>query len=239
MIFYYIRHGDPIYNPDSLTPLGERQAEAIGKRLSMHGIDKIFSSPSNRAQLTAKPTCEMLKKEATILDFANEGNAWGRFTIPRDDGNGRTWLFQSKSAMELMTTPEMRALGDRWFDHPAFAAENYEAGINWMYENVDAFFASLGYEHERYTGRYKVTNPNNDRVALFAHQGMGIALLSTLLDIPYPQFCSHFDIGLTGMTVIEFADRGGYAIPKVLTYSNDSHVYKEGLPTKYNNYIYI
>jgi hypothetical protein len=47
------------------------------------------------------------------------------------------------------------------------------------------------------------------------------------------------DIGLTGMTVIEFADRGGYAIPKVLTYSNDSHVYKEGLPTKYNNYIYI
>lgn len=28
MIFFYIRHGDPIYVPDSLTPLGMRQADA-------------------------------------------------------------------------------------------------------------------------------------------------------------------------------------------------------------------
>ena len=33
MLFFYVRHGDPIYNPDSLTPLGQRQAEAVGKRL--------------------------------------------------------------------------------------------------------------------------------------------------------------------------------------------------------------
>lgn len=37
MLFYYIRHGDPIYDPDSLTPLGKRQAEALGKRLATHG----------------------------------------------------------------------------------------------------------------------------------------------------------------------------------------------------------
>ena len=47
MIFYYIRHGDPIYDPDSLTPLGEKQAEALAKRLALYGIDKIYSSPSN------------------------------------------------------------------------------------------------------------------------------------------------------------------------------------------------
>lgn len=35
MLFFYIRHGDPIYNPDSLTPLGRRQAEALGKRLAV------------------------------------------------------------------------------------------------------------------------------------------------------------------------------------------------------------
>ena len=29
MIFYYIRHGDPIYNPNGLTPLGARQAESF------------------------------------------------------------------------------------------------------------------------------------------------------------------------------------------------------------------
>lgn len=28
MILHYIRHGDPVYNPNQLTALGERQAEA-------------------------------------------------------------------------------------------------------------------------------------------------------------------------------------------------------------------
>ena len=31
MLFFYVRHGDPIYDPDSLTPLGHRQAEAVAK----------------------------------------------------------------------------------------------------------------------------------------------------------------------------------------------------------------
>ena len=32
MLFFYVRHGDPIYNPDSLTPLGHEQAKALSKR---------------------------------------------------------------------------------------------------------------------------------------------------------------------------------------------------------------
>ncbi len=35
------------------------------------------------------------------------------------------------------------------------------------------------------------------------------------------------------MTVIEFADDNGVVISKVLTHSNDGHLYKEGLSTKY------
>ena len=92
MLFFYLRHGDPIYDPDSLTPLGKRQAEALGKRLSTFGIDKIYSSTSIRAQETARPTCEILKQEAELLDFANEGHAWRDLTVPTENG-GRTWLF--------------------------------------------------------------------------------------------------------------------------------------------------
>ena len=93
---------------------------------------------------------------------------------------------------------------------------------------------ALGYEHERYTGRYKIVTPNKERVALFAHQGFGIAFLSCLLDIPYPQFCTRFDICHTGMTTIDFCEYGDFAVPKVLVHSSDAHLYKEGLPTKYN-----
>ena len=63
MLFFYIRHGEPIYTPDSLTPLGEKQAQAVAKRLSVYGVDKVFSSTSNRAIMTAQPTCEILGKK--------------------------------------------------------------------------------------------------------------------------------------------------------------------------------
>ena len=49
MLLFSIRHGEPIYDPDSLTPFGHRQAEAVAKRLALYGIDEIYASSSNRA----------------------------------------------------------------------------------------------------------------------------------------------------------------------------------------------
>ena len=66
MLLFYIRHGDPIYHPDNLTPLGLRQAESVAKRLALFGIDEVYSSSSIRAQLTAQPTAEITKKEVKI-----------------------------------------------------------------------------------------------------------------------------------------------------------------------------
>ncbi len=235
MLFFYVRHGDPIYDPNELTPLGRRQAEAVGKRLAAHGVDKIFSSTSNRAIQTAQPTCEMLKKEMTLLDFANEDHAWRELAVV--DNGRRAWMFHNPRFIELFTTKEIRDLGDRWYEHPDLVGYDLKKGLDRISDECDKFFAQLGYEHDRLTGKYKVIRPNNERVALFAHQGFGIAFLSAVLDIPYPMIGKHFDICHTGVTVIEFADRGGYAIPKVLTLSSDSHIYREGLPTNYNNYI--
>ena len=99
MIFYYIRHGDPIYDPDSLTPLGQRQAEAVAKRLAAHGIDEIYASTSQRAIETAQPTCEILKKEMTLLDFANEDHAWRELAVV--DNGRRGWLFHNPKFIKL------------------------------------------------------------------------------------------------------------------------------------------
>ena len=238
MIFFYIRHGDPIYNPDSLTPLGERQAEAVAKRLALYGIDKIYSSTSNRAFLTAKPTSEILKKEVEQLDFAKEGYAWRELTIVGADEK-RRWLFQDPDARKLFVSDEIRQLGDAWYTHPKLKDTQSQAGIERITAASDEFFKNLGYEHIAGSGAYKVLNDSQERVAFFAHQGFGLAFFSCFLDIPYPQFCTHFDMSHSGMTVVEFKNEGGIAIPKILTFANDSHLYREGLPTKYNNEIYF
>ena len=236
MLFFYIRHGDPIYNPDSLTALGHRQAEALAKRLSLFGMDKLFASTSNRAIETAQPTSEITKKEITLLDFAHEKYAARDMTIPNESGNGRHWLFFDGEMRRLFCEPSIRELGFAWYDHPTLSQyPTLKTGMERVYRETDALMLSLGYEHIRYTGSYRVVTPSDERVALFAHQGFGMSFLSCLLDIPYPQFCLHFDLCHTAMTVIEFREENGIAIPCVLTYASDSHLYREGLPTYYNH----
>ena len=235
MIFYYIRHGDPIYDPDSLTPLGHRQADAAGRRLSVFGLDRIYASTSNRAVLTSQPTCEMLKKEAELLDFCNEGHAWQEFVV--DNEKGRTWLFSDPETRKQFATKEVRELGHRWTELPAFS--HCRAGVDRIRKASDALFLSLGYEHIPETGSYKVIKHSEERVALFAHQGFGLAFLSCLLDIPYPQFSLHFDMCHSGITAIEFDNENGYSYPKTMFLSSDSHLYKEGLPLDYNHKIRV
>ena len=129
------------------------------------------------------------------------------------------------------------SLGHKWYEHKDFT--EYKKGVERISDETYNFFKSLGYEHIKNTGKYKVLKPNDERVAFFAHQGFGLAFLSEILDIPYPMFVNHFDLCHSSMTVIEFKENDGYAIPKVLTLSSDSHIYREGLPTKYNNELYF
>lgn len=236
MLFFYIRHGDPIYNPNQLTPLGHRQAEAVAKRLSLYGLDKIFSSPSDRAMQTAQPTCEILKKNMTVLDFTDESLAYQEFTVVQEDGR-KQWVFANSKFRQLFLDESVRKLGFQWYDHPAFEGKRFQEGMERVGAATDALFTELGYEHIPGSGTYKTVRPNDERVALFAHGGFGRAFMSHLLDIPYPMFSTHFELAHTGMTVVEFKDEGGITIPNILTYGSDSHIYKEGLPTNHYNRI--
>ncbi|MBO5945160.1 MAG: histidine phosphatase family protein [Clostridia bacterium] len=233
MLFFYVRHGDPIYDPGSLTPLGERQAEAVARRLALFGIDEIYSSTSNRAILTATPTAELCKKEIKQLDFANESHAWETLTFNAKNPPRKTFLFHAEEVQDAFHGKEVFDLGYEWYKHPLFEGYPYKEGIDRVRAASDEFFESLGYKHEGY-GKYKVIAHNNKRVAMFAHQGFGMAFIPTVLGIPYPLFATHFDFSHSSVTVIQFDEVDGYAYPRVLTLSNDSHLYRDGLPTRYN-----
>lgn len=238
MLLYYVRHGDPIYNPDSLTPLGHRQAEAVAKRLAVHGIDEIYASTSNRALLTAKPTCEIIGKEAIPLDWCHEMHAAKDFFV--DNGAGKSsWVFHQQRYIEKFASKEIVNLGLKWYNHPDFANMTFKEGVERTKKQAFEFLSQLGFCYDEEKGMYKSSICGNKRIALFAHQGFGLLFLSTITLIPYPTFCTRFDMTHTGVTVIEFPETEGYILPKILTLSNDSHIYREGLPTKYSGEIYI
>ena len=115
MLLYIIRHGDPIYAPDSLTPKGHLQAAALAKRLAVHGLDKIFASPLVRAQQTAKPTCELLGLDCQIEEWTSENAAWQDLSVTNEQGR-RTWAFHVQNTVMMQDNP----IREDWYDSPAF-----------------------------------------------------------------------------------------------------------------------
>lgn len=237
MLFYILRHGDPCYDPDSLTERGKIQAKALAKRLASHGIDEIYSSPMIRAQETAAPTAILTNLKPVIENWTAESEAWKDFTVTNDDGS-KKWIFQSYLKPQLCSR-EILSLGLQWYNHPLFKENNFESGYKRILNASDEFLARQGYIHDRDNCYYIEKEQNNKRIALFCHQGFGLSLLGTLLDIPLPLIWSSFDISHSCMTCIEFkGDKNGICKPKVISFSNDSHLYREGLPTRFENGIY-
>ncbi len=234
MLIFYVRHGDPIYNPDSLTEQGLHQADALVERMKICAPEKIFASSSNRAILTAKPSAEYLGQEIEILDWCNEGHAWHQLTVPTENG-GLTWAFAHKPTVELFASDEVRRLDKKWYTHEAFKDTTFKEGIERIQRETDAFMESLGYIHK--DNGYIAQAPKYKRIALFAHQGFGLAFLSCLMDVPYPMMSTRFDMGHSGMTVIELSDNG-FTVPKILQLANDSHIFmSDKLKTVYQNRI--
>lgn len=231
MYFFYVRHGQPIYSPDSLTEHGKKQAEALSERFAYCGLDRIYSSSSTRAVMTAQPTADKLGLEIHQLPFAHEDIVWREFAFTMSNGV-YTWCFYDKEMLEQFNKPEIRNLGDNWLDHPLFnnGKGKYREGFERIRKASDAFFEELGFIKDRENHRFIVKEKKYEKVAFFAHAGFSMEFLSDILDIPYPLYCTRYENPThSGVTVIYFPDDGQYCVPKVLEYSNDSHLYKAGL----------
>ena len=237
MLLYIIRHADPIYSPDSLTELGHQQSKALAARLAVNGLDKVYSSPNTRAQMTAKPTCERLGLEYTIENWMSEDLAYRDFACNLEDGSGKySWTFHRQNTKFKYDAVIMA--GGRWYESKYFSELNAREGYNRIADCSDLFTESLGYKREN--GAYRVMRPSNERIAAFCHQGFGMLWLSYLLDISPHLFLSSFDISHSSITILEFKNHeDGFTAPKCLCMSDTSHIYQAGLPLKFNNDIKI
>lgn len=235
MLLYVIRHGDPIYSPDTLTDKGREQAKALAKRLAVHGLDRIYCSPMGRARETAAPTCELLGIEPVIEEWTSEALAWR--DLAGKMPNGRTeWIFHQPAT--TYKTPEILALGYEWYDAQPFCNVNSREGYRRICDASDEFTARLGYVREGCV--YRAVESNDERVAVFCHQGFGTTWLSHLLAVPAPLFWSSFDITHSSITILNFAtDPNGMSAPMCITLSDTSHIYADGLPLQFCNRIDI
>ncbi|MBQ8508634.1 MAG: histidine phosphatase family protein [Clostridia bacterium] len=223
MLLFIVRHGDPIYDPDSLTPKGHEQAEALVRRFSVNGLDRIYSSPMVRAQQTAAPTAKALGLTVQIEEWTSE-NLAGRDLFYTDSQGRRMWYFQADPG----------EIGEAGLDRFPSEEERYAQGLKRIADASDEFLSRHGYVRE---GKlYRIERANEERIAVFCHGGFGLTWLSHLLGFPAQHFGMTHDMTHSGVTLLEFANHpSGWTIPRMLIENDMSHILAAGLPFEYNN----
>ncbi|MBE7051120.1 MAG: histidine phosphatase family protein [Ruminococcaceae bacterium] len=230
MLLYIVRHGDPIYETDSLTERGKLQAEAVGKRIFDSKIDRIFSSPMGRAMETAAPACRLLGLEKNIEHWTHEIQDERLTPFPDGKLKSITMLqntyFRENGNIDL---PYNKA-----YECTGINESNMKTAVSFIEDNGNKFLERLGYREEN--GIYRIIKPNEEKVALFCHAAFARAWLSVLLHIPLHIMWSSFNYTHTGVTVVEFKNNpNGITAPKCLCFSDMSHLYAEGLDLIHDN----
>lgn len=205
MRLYLIRHAEPAYPRDALTARGHRQARALARRLSDLGIDRVCSSPMNRALETAAYTAKRLGREVEVEPWARELEDWW---IP-DEAVGELPAWQVDAAI-------LRALGrEDWASLPPLDVPHLRQGFERLCADADAFLARQGCRRDGAT--YRLEGPPNQGIALFCHAGLALTWLAHLLAIPPPLVWAGFSLPPASVTTIQFETlAGGGAAPRCL-----------------------
>ncbi len=222
-----IRHAEPDYEHDSLTPRGVIEAEALRDYLKDKRIDKVYSSPYGRAFLTAKISLEGKSLDIKVLDFLHEFNNY--VDQPLNPYNHYCWDFYP----EYFTTQKEFYDRDASLKHPLSVEFGLDKQYKLVSEGLDEILKENGYE--RCGGYYAAVKPNDNVIAIYCHLGtMGI-LMSHLTGIPYLLINQHFAVAPSGVTVINTEERHkGIAQWRISRYGDVSHLILKGLEPSFH-----
>jgi probable phosphoglycerate mutase len=225
MRLYLIRHADPDYENDTITPAGHLEAQALARRMAKEGLTRIYASPLPRATQTARYTADAIGFEPVTEEWTCEVT-------------GCYYEHPTAGRLSAWDTPgEMIRAEHPWPTHQDWHRidPTYAPAVRQAYEQrcrcSDDFLARHGYE--RVGGRYRIARPNQERIAVFCHNGTALFWLAHLLEIPLPLVWSGFWHAPSAVTTILFEQRSpDWAIPKALSVADTSHLYAAGLPVR-------
>lgn len=220
MRLIFVRHGDPNYAENCLTPIGHLQAQAVAKRLINEGIDRICASPIKRAWDTALYIAEPLGLEVEQCDFMREIE-WGIEKLWR---SGHPW-----DTADDMVAKGMEIMDADWASHEPFCNNLVIDSMQKVQQGFDAWLATCGYVREG--SFYRVHKGSKETVAMVSHAGSSSAVLAHLFNLPFPFVCAAIKPGFTSVTIVSFGEEDGALVTPTFEIVIDKrHI--EGLETE-------
>lgn len=216
-----VRHAEPDYSIDSLTPTGWEEARILADRLCKLDVKAFYCSPLGRARDTASFTLKALNREAEILPWLREFPP--RIQKPNEDQPDVTWDW-----LPADWTPDPAYYQmDQWTQTSIMAQGNVENQYTYVIEQLDLLLARHGYVREN--NLYRAERANEDTVVLFCHFGLECVLLSHILNIP-PMLLWHGTCAApSSVTILNTEERQeGYAYFRMSVFGDTSHLYAAG-----------
>ena len=219
-----IRHGEPNYAIDSLTPTGWVEAELLSRRLSKLDVKQFYVSPLGRAQDTAKATLEKMGRVAIA-------KPWLREPIPPQEMRGRMKHFWDWLPQVWTENPDFYDL-EKFWNHPLYREAGLEETIRNIWSGLDELLADHGYARQ---GKlYRAERPNEDTIVLFCHFGLQCALLSHLLGISPVVLWHGVSAAPTAVTTLVTEERReGIASFRMTSFGDISHLYAADQPPSF------
>ena len=217
-----VRHADPDYSIDSLTPQGWKEAEYLSERLAKMETCAYYVSPLGRAKDTASCTLKKVHRTATECPWLREFAP----SIWRPDNTERRmivwdWLPQD------WTQDERFFREDQWYQNEILQEGHVKEEYDWVVSQLDQLLEHHGYQRQ---GRYyRTLKANNDTIVLFCHYGVACVLLSHLINVS--PMCLWHGISLppSSVTTIYTEERRpGHVSFRANALGDTSHLYCHG-----------
>lgn len=219
-----VRHGDPDYSIDSLTPKGWKEAEYLSEKLTKLDIKAFYVSPLGRAKDTASLTLKKLGRTAEVCEWLREFNP----EIRRPDQKGKlknAWDWLPKD----WTEDERFYQYDKWFENEVMEEGKVKQEYEWVIKNFDELLAKHGYVREGHY--YKVEESNHDTIVLFCHFGLECVLLSRLMNCSPMVLWHGMCAAPTSVTTLVTEERRkGIASFRMSSFGDISHLYVHDEP---------
>ena len=217
-----VRHADPDYSVDSLTPAGWLEAELLSERLAARDVKAFYVSPMGRAKDTASLTLKKSGREAVEYPWLREFSP--KIHRPDREEPIITWDW-----LPADWTAEPRHFDrEAWCTTDIMREGSVDREYQWVVSGLDELLAKHGYVRQP-EGYYQVVNANRDTIVLFCHFGVECVLLSRLLNISPMQLWHGTCAAPSSVTTLTTEERRrGTASFRMSSFGDISHLYAGG-----------
>ena len=218
-----IRHAEPDYSIDSLTPKGWREAELLSQRLIKYDIKDFYVSPLGRARDTASCTLKKLGREAEVLPWLREFR--GCYPDPETGKRRLSWDLMPKVWSGDPAASDAR----EWVNHPLYAGGNVKEIWEEAIQGADELMARYTFRKEDGVWRCEKNTP--DTIALFCHFGISMVMLGYLIDVSPMQLLHRFFTHPSSVTELITEERiPGEVVFRVSKLGDLTHLESVGEP---------